>query len=102
MGATHIVQRKIKKPLDTVVHVRIDGETKRKAEIVLDAMGLTIASAARLLLLRVAEDRRLPFSPLIPNEETLRVLAEIDDGKYAEAKSYSDAESLLRDIEEHA
>ena len=45
---------------DTVVRVRIDSETKARAEEVLQAMGLSVSDAIRLLLLRVADDKRLP------------------------------------------
>ena len=46
---------------------RIDTDTKERAVAALDAMGLSISDAIRLLMLRVAEERRLPFEVKIPN-----------------------------------
>jgi DNA-damage-inducible protein J len=41
---------------------------------VLGAVGLTLSEAFRLMLSRVVADRRLPFDPLVPNEETIAAL----------------------------
>ena len=46
---------------DTIVRSRIDAATKERAAAALEAMGLTISDAIRLLLLRVADEKRLPF-----------------------------------------
>ena len=46
---------------DSIVRSRIDTETKERAAAALEAMGLTISDAIRLLLLRVADEKRLPF-----------------------------------------
>lgn len=46
---------------DTYVRARIDSETKERATEALAAMGLSISDAIRLLMLRVADERRLPF-----------------------------------------
>ncbi|MBV8961748.1 MAG: type II toxin-antitoxin system RelB/DinJ family antitoxin, partial [Hyphomicrobiales bacterium] len=46
---------------DTYVRARIDTKTKRRAAAALEAMGLSISDAIRLLMLRVADERRLPF-----------------------------------------
>jgi DNA-damage-inducible protein J len=37
-------------------------------------MGLTISDAVRLLLVRVANDKALPFEPLVPNAETIEAM----------------------------
>ncbi|MDR1529183.1 MAG: type II toxin-antitoxin system RelB/DinJ family antitoxin [Burkholderiales bacterium] len=95
-----VTTRQGKKSLNKVVHFRIDGKTKQEAENVLQLMGLTVASASRLMLIRVAQEQKLPFSPLVPNKETVEALTEIRDGQYADAKAFPDGESLLRDIEE--
>ena len=46
---------------DTVVRARIDSDTKARATEALQAMGLSVADAIRLLLLRVADEKRLPI-----------------------------------------
>ncbi len=57
-----------------VVRARIDGRIKEEAAVVLAAMGLTVSDAFRLLLTRVAKDKALPFSPLIPNAATIKAM----------------------------
>lgn len=59
----------------STVHVRIDAQLKAQAVETLATMGLSLSSAVRLLLTRVATDRRLPFE-LRPNAETRAAMAE--------------------------
>jgi len=61
---------------NAVVRARIDGRIKEEAATVLQAMGLTVSDAFRLLLNRVARDKMLPFDPLVPNETTLAAIRE--------------------------
>ncbi len=46
---------------DTYVRARIDSVTKERASGALSNMGLSVSDAIRLLLIRVADDRCLPF-----------------------------------------
>lgn len=56
---------------NAVVRARIDQRIKNEAAAVLGAMGLTVSDAFRLLMVRIAKDKALPFAPLVPNEETI-------------------------------
>lgn len=51
-----------------LVQARIDGAVKEEAAAVLAAMGLTVSDAVRLLLTKVAQEKALPFEPLMPIE----------------------------------
>lgn len=66
---------------DTVVRSRIDAATKQRAADALEAMGLTISDAIRLLLLRVADEKRLPFEVKVPNAKSRQAMQELADGK---------------------
>ena len=55
---------------DTVVRARIDGQVKEKATAVLAEMGLSVSDAIRLLLVRVAAEKALPFPVRVPNATT--------------------------------
>jgi len=55
-----------------VVRARIKEEIKEEASIVLETMGLTVSSAFRLLLTRIATEKALPFEPLIPDKKALQ------------------------------
>ena len=46
-------------------------------------MGLTISDAIRLLMLRVANERRLPFDTKVPNNETQQAIDELEAGNTA-------------------
>jgi DNA-damage-inducible protein J len=55
----------------TVVRARIDERTKRQAAAALKHIGLTLSDAFRLLLVRVAAEKALPFEPMNRNTETI-------------------------------
>ena len=78
-----------------LVQARIDGTVKEEAAAVLAAMGLTVSDAVRLLLTKVAQEKALPFAPLIPNEATIEAMKEARRGKLAR---FVDAEALLDDL----
>ena len=56
------------------VRARIDEKTKEEAAAVLDAIGLAVSDAFRLMMVRIATEKRLPFEPLVPNPETIATL----------------------------
>lgn len=80
---------------DTVVRARIDSDTKTQAAAALRAMGLSVSDAIRLLLLRVAEEKRLPFAVQVPNPTTVKAIEELNEGK---GKRFSNAEELFQDL----
>ena len=81
---------------DSVVRARIDSETKARATEALKAMGLTVSDVIRIVLLRVAEEKQLPFTVQVPNPTTVRAMRELDDGK---GKRFENAEELFRDLD---
>ena len=80
---------------DNVVRARIDSDTKARATEALHAMGLTVSDAIRLMLLRVADEKRLPFAVQVPNATTVKAMRELEEGK---GKRLADAEELFEDI----
>ena len=82
---------------DTVVRARIDSETKARASKALRDMGLTVSDAIRLLLLRVADEKRLPFArSQVPQPTTVKAMKELDEGK---GRRFDSAEELFRDVD---
>ncbi|MCY3777612.1 MAG: type II toxin-antitoxin system RelB/DinJ family antitoxin [Candidatus Aminicenantes bacterium] len=63
-----------------LVQARIDGAVKEEATAVLAEIGLTVSDAVRLLLTKVAQEKRLPFATLIPNETTIEAMKEARKG----------------------
>ena len=80
---------------DTYVRARIDADTKERAADALEAMGLSISDAIRLLMLRVADERRLPFEIKVPNATTRKAIAELEAGK---GKRFNSVEALMADL----
>ncbi len=70
---------------DSVVRARIDGKLKEEAATVLASVGLTVSDAFRLMMVRIAADKALPFEPLIPNSETVAAMRAARNGKLIEA-----------------
>ena len=59
---------------NTVVRARIDEHVKKEAAAVLATIGLTVSDAFRLMMVRIANDKALPFEPLTPNAETIEAM----------------------------
>lgn len=81
---------------DTYVRARIDTDTKNRAAEALEAMGLSISDAIRLLMLRIADERRLPFEIKVPNATTRKAIAELEAGQ---GKRFATAAALMADLE---
>lgn len=80
---------------DTYVRARIDNATKERATAALSAMGLSISDAIRLLMLRIADERRLPFEVKVPNAATREAMAELAAGK---GTKFASVEALMADL----
>lgn len=62
------------------VRARIDSNTKLAATQALAAMGLSVSDAIRMMLHRIAAEKRLPFDVTVPNAESQAAMAELDAG----------------------
>ncbi|MCJ2060653.1 type II toxin-antitoxin system RelB/DinJ family antitoxin [Methylobacterium sp. J-048] len=82
-------------PADTVVRARIDLATKERATKALDAMGLSVSDAIRLLMVRIADEQCLPFAVKVPNAATQTAIAELEAGK---GKRFADVDALMADL----
>ena len=80
---------------DSVVRARIDTSIKVRAADALADMGLSVSDAIRLLLIRVADERRLPFEVKAPNATTRRAMAELEAGKGYSADSVAEMMAKL-------
>ena len=78
-----------------VVRARIDPDLKKRATEVLDEMGLSISDAIRLLLVRIAADRAMPFEVRAPNKKTVAALEEAERG---DLPVFDSIEALMADL----
>lgn len=80
---------------NAVVRARINEDIKQEAAAVLEAMGLTVSDAFRIMLTRVANEKALPFEPLVPNPITIAAMKEARKSKL---KSFKSIDSLMADL----
>lgn len=78
-----------------MVRARIDADLKREAASALADMGLTVSDAIRLMLIRVATDKALPFEVRTPNATTRAALDAAVRGEVTEVDS---VDALLADL----
>ena len=78
-----------------MVHVRVDEKTKQRAARALAAMGISVSDAVRMLLVRVAAEKALPFDVKIPNATTVKAMRAADKGK---GKRLTSAGALFKDL----
>jgi DNA-damage-inducible protein J len=80
---------------NSVVRARIDERIKNEAAAVLAAMGLTVSDAFRLMMVRIAKDKALPFEPLAPNAETIEAMR---DARRGELVTVGSTDELLASL----
>ena len=78
---------------DTVVQARIDPDIKARATEALEALGLSVSDAIRLLLVRIAEEKCLPFTDRVPNAVTAKAINELESGK---GKRFDTSDALFQ------
>ena len=77
------------------VQAIVSREVKQEAAVVLASMGLTVSDAVRLLLIKVAREKALPFDPLIPNAVTVEAMREAQKGGLPR---FDSVEALMDDL----
>jgi len=80
---------------NAVVRARIDSDIKNEASLVLEAMGLTVSDALRMLLIRVATEKALPFEPLVPNVKTISAMRK---ARERQLMSFGSTKDLLKEL----
>lgn len=76
-----------------MVHVRVDETVKESATATLAEMGLSVSDAVRMMLVRVAAEKALPFEVRTPNAVTIKAMKQADKGK---GKRYKTPEAALK------
>ena len=66
--------------MSVLVQARIDPKIKEEASAVLEDMGLSVSDAVRLMLVKTAKEKTLPFEIWRPNAETMAAIEEAKAG----------------------
>ena len=83
----------------SMLHVRVDDETKEKATAALNEMGLSVSDAVRLFLRRVVVEQALPLELKVPNAETRAAMAEVDAMARTGKARFATADALFAALE---
>ena len=83
-------------PSNSIVRARVDEAIKEEASVVLAAMGLTVSDAFRMMLIRIAREKALPFEPLVPNAQTIAAMKEARKGGL---KSFDNVDAMLAELD---
>jgi DNA-damage-inducible protein J len=81
--------------MTAVVKARVDEETAKQAEAVLQTMGLSTSAVVNLLIERIAKDKALPFQPNAETVEAIEAarrgeLVTVPDGRLIESLNEDD------------
>jgi DNA-damage-inducible protein J len=87
--------KEISMAANAVVRARVNEQIKEEATVVLDAMGLTVSDAFRIMITRIAREKALPFEPLVPNAKTIEAMKEARAGKL---QSFDSVDDLMADL----
>jgi DNA-damage-inducible protein J len=79
----------------TMVHIRVDEKVKEVATETLAQMGLSLSDAVRMLLVRVAAEKALPFEVKVPNATTVKAMQQADRGA---GKRFKTTDALFKDL----
>lgn len=81
---------------DALVKARIPQDTKERAVAALNKIGLSTSDVIRLVMMRVADEGRLPFEVKTPNVTTRNAIEELETGR---GKRFKSAEAMFNDLE---
>ena len=79
----------------TMVHIRVDEKVKARAAKALSTMGISVSDAVRILLVRVAAEKALPFEVKVPNRTMVKAMEAADRGK---GKRFKSGGALFEDL----
>lgn len=83
----------------SMLHIRVDDETKIQATAALAAMGLSMSDAVRIFLKRVVNDQAFPLELKVPNAETRAAMEEARAMMKARQARFESADALLDALE---
>ena len=83
----------------SMLHVRMDDDTKAQGNAVLEAIGLSASDAVRLLYRRLAADQAFPLELKVPNAETRAAMKEGHAILNARKARFESADELIASLD---
>ena len=81
------------------LRARIDEDTKAQGDAVLDAIGLSVSDAVRLLYHRLIAEQAFPLELKVPNAETRAAMAEAHAILRARKARFDKADELISSLD---
>ena len=94
-----ITKYPLSKKLDNQIQIRIDSDTKQKAQKILDNIGLDISSAVKLLLKQVVNTGTMPLEIRDENGFTLKKSRELKQAiieAKTDSKNFKSVDDLIK------
>ena len=85
----------------SMLHIRVDDETKAQATETLAVIGLSVSDAVRLFLRRVIIDQEFPLELKVPNAETRAAMEESRAMMAARRTRFENVDALVDDLEKN-
>jgi DNA-damage-inducible protein J len=83
----------------SMLHIRVDDETKAQATEALAEMGMSVSEAVRFFLRRVVVEQAFPLELKVPNAETRAAMEEARAMMTARRARFATANALFDDLE---
>ncbi len=83
----------------SMLHVRVDDDVKERAQAALEAMGLSVSDAVRLLMHRIAADQAFPLELKVPNAETRAAMLEAEAMVKARKARFKTSDAMFAQLE---
>ena len=85
----------------SMLHIRVDDETKAQATEALAEMGMSVSEAVRFFLRRVVVEQAFPLELKVPNAETRAAMEESRAMMTARRARFATAAALFDDLEKN-
>jgi len=79
------------------IQARIDPQTKRRAQDILDKLHISLSEAVAIFLTQVVYQNGIPFEIKLPNAVTARTLNKVEAGE--DLHEVANVEELVRELE---
>ena len=89
----------------SLLHIRVDDDTKEQATQALTAMGLSVSDAVRLFLRRVVTDQAFAQELKVPNAQTRAAIEEsraMMAARQTHPPRFATGDALLADLEKNS
>ncbi len=79
------------------VSARVEPHLKAEVQSILEELGITPSQAIVMLFKSIQREHGIPFSLMLPNEETIKAINETRQGKGL--KTHKNADDMFKDLD---